>query len=92
MAEHPFVTEVARHLAVLDDRDAQDEADFVLLGGAVERTSAPDPDCWYCWGTGHVCPCHGLGRQTCGCGPRERCECVRGVVTALPNGSSDPPT
>ena len=89
MAEHPFIVGVMRELDRLDDRAAQDEADFILLGGTVTRVPETNPECGWCWGGGWVCPCHGIATG-CNRGPRERCECVRETVYASTRNGSPP--
>lgn len=85
--EHPFVTGVLRSFDRLNDQEAQDETDFLLLGGTITRVAETDLECGWCWGGGWVCPCHGIATG-CGQRPRERCSCVRETVYATLTSSS----
>ena len=83
ITEHGFVAAVEQALRRHDDQAEQDETDFVLLGGTIERKTVANANCSDCFGAGWVCSCHAIPLSVCGMRPIEHCGCVRAVVTAL---------
>lgn len=76
-SDHAFLVDVGRKLAELYANDdprtiTQDQLDVLMLGGTVPAIAIPqpDPECADCWGTGWVCPCHGVCAAHGARGPR----------------------